>query len=291
MLFFLDSKALPLSIQCNKGRLGNQLCTYATLYGLGHLNDQRSTVALGCNINKLKAEFKHLSIPRAPILYFKWNPWSILSYLRLVDTTIPPNSNFINGFAYPCSYTFFDHVREQIRKEFQFSEEVQLYARQVLEKANFHLLPNPTYVGIHVRRGDYEKRWLNIYKGLAVNMEFFQKAMEYFRNKYQSVIFLVVSDDRPWCIENLSGPLGVYVTEKAPTPVHDLAVLAHCNHTVMTYGTYGFWGAYLAGGEVVYFDKFLKPNTSFVNNNFIFDKMYPPRWKGIVTTNVSLIDW
>ncbi|GFW35882.1 galactoside 2-alpha-L-fucosyltransferase 3 [Trichonephila clavipes] len=197
----------------------------------------------------------------------------------------------LGRFVYPCSYTFFDHVREQIRQEFQFSEEVQLYARQVLEKANVHQFPNPTYVGIHVRRGDYEKRWLNIYKGLAVNMEFFQKAIEYFRNKYQSVIFLVVSDDRPWCIENLSGLLGVYVTEKASTPVHDLAVLAHCNHTVMTYGTYGFWGAYLAGGEVVYFDKFLKPNTSFINNNFIFDKMYPPRWKGIVTTNVSLIDW
>ncbi|GFQ85641.1 l-Fucosyltransferase [Trichonephila clavata] len=94
---YSDSKALPLSIQCNKGRLGNQLCTYATLYGLGHLNDQRSTVALGCNINKLKAEFKHLSIPRAPFLYFRWNPWSILSYLRPVDATIPPNSNFING--------------------------------------------------------------------------------------------------------------------------------------------------------------------------------------------------
>ncbi|GFU12417.1 galactoside alpha-(1,2)-fucosyltransferase 1, partial [Nephila pilipes] len=203
----------------------------------------------------------------------------------------PPLNSTYFMFAYPCSYTFFDHVEDEIRREFQFSDEVRMYAHQVLQKANVYHLQNATYVGIHVRRGDYQKRWLSIFKGVAVNIEYFQKATEYFRNKYQNVIFLVVSDDRRWCIENLSGRLGVHVTQEASSPIHDLAVLAHCNHTVMTYGTFGFWGAYLAGGEVVYFDKFLKLNTSFSNNNFIFDKMYLPQWKGIVTTNVSLFSW
>ncbi|GFS66960.1 l-Fucosyltransferase [Nephila pilipes] len=92
-----NTKALPLSIQCNGGRLGNQLCTYATLYGLGHLNNRRSVVALRCNIKSLKDGFKHLSIAQAPFLYFRWKPWSILSYLRPVDSTIPPDSNFIDG--------------------------------------------------------------------------------------------------------------------------------------------------------------------------------------------------
>ena len=27
----------------------------------------------------------------------------------------------------------------------------------------------------------------------------------------------------------------------------DLAVLARCNHSIFDYGTFGFWGAYLAG--------------------------------------------
>ncbi|GFS66027.1 galactoside 2-alpha-L-fucosyltransferase 2, partial [Nephila pilipes] len=138
-------------------------------------------------------------------------------------------------FAYPCSYTFFDHVGDEIRREFQFSDEVRMYAHQVLQKANVYHLQNATYVGIHVRRGDYQKRWLSIFKGVAVNIEYFQKATEYFRSKYQNVIFLAVSDDRRWCIENLSGRLGVHVTQEASSPIHDLAVLAHCNHTVMTY--------------------------------------------------------
>ena len=31
----------------------------------------------------------------------------------------------------------------------------------------------------------------------------------------------------------------------------DLCVLATCQHTVITYGTFGLWGALLAGGEVL----------------------------------------
>jgi hypothetical protein len=28
----------------------------------------------------------------------------------------------------------------------------------------------------------------------------------------------------------------------------DLALLAACNHTILTYGTFGFWAGFLAGG-------------------------------------------
>ncbi|GIY00552.1 galactoside alpha-(1,2)-fucosyltransferase 1 [Caerostris darwini] len=267
------------------------MCTYASLYGLGALNKDRSIVAPYCNLKHLKSIFEHLSLPQAPLLYIPINTSNLLSYLKLEDRNIPATSNFIDGFRYPCSYTFFDHAQDEIRREFQFSEDLQRHARKVLSKANVNSLKNPTYVAIHVRRGDYQKRWLDIFKGVAVNKEYFQKALEYFRNKYQRLVFVVVSDDRLWCINHLSGILGVYVTEEAPTPMHDLAVMAHCNHTIMTYGTFGFWGAYLAGGDVVYFDKFLEPNTSFTKNNFIFDKMYPPRWKGIVTTNITKLKY
>ena len=32
----------------------------------------------------------------------------------------------------------------------------------------------------------------------------------------------------------------------------DLALLAQANHSIMTYGTFGLWGALLAGGKVVF---------------------------------------
>ena len=31
----------------------------------------------------------------------------------------------------------------------------------------------------------------------------------------------------------------------------DLALLAACNHSIISYGTFGMWAAILAGGEVL----------------------------------------
>ena len=33
-----------------------------------------------------------------------------------------------------------------------------------------------------------------------------------------------------------------------PPQYFDLSVLSHCNHSIIDYGTFGFWSAYLAGG-------------------------------------------
>jgi galactoside 2-L-fucosyltransferase 1/2 len=35
----------------------------------------------------------------------------------------------------------------------------------------------------------------------------------------------------------------------------DLAVLSQCNHTIMTIGTFSWWAAFLAGGDVVYYSQ------------------------------------
>ena len=32
----------------------------------------------------------------------------------------------------------------------------------------------------------------------------------------------------------------------------DLALASSCNHSIIDVGSYGFWGAYLAGGETIY---------------------------------------
>lgn len=178
-------------------------------------------------------------------------------------------------------------MRDGIRKEFKFHEHFIRYAQTILHRANQKQLQNPTFVGVHVRRGDYKKHWLEVFEGVPVNMEYFRQAFQYFQEKYKNVVFVAISDDRLWCVKILSRHFDVYVPEEAPSPAHDLAILSNCNHTVMTYGTFGFWGGYLAGGEVLYFDKFLKPNTSFTLKKFVFEKMYPPYWKGIVTVNVS----
>jgi galactoside 2-L-fucosyltransferase 1/2 len=36
---------------------------------------------------------------------------------------------------------------------------------------------------------------------------------------------------------------------RTKSPAQDLAIMAACNHSIIDYGTYGVWGAILAGGD------------------------------------------
>ena len=81
--------------------------------------------------------------------------------------------------------------------------------------------------------------------------------MTYFRRRYhyQRVRFIVGSDDKSYCDK-------LFVKEKSLKRVFilpyyfsasdDLIALSLCHHSIVTGGTYGFWTAYLAGGEVIH---------------------------------------
>lgn len=139
---------------------------------------------------------------------------------------------------------------------------------------------------VHVRRGDYLRKtnggWLRAADGREVDKPYFVKSIQHFRSKYKNITFLAVSDDRRWTKENLS-PLGILTLPESESPGHDLALLSSCNHTIMTYGSFGFWGSFLAGGDVVYFSDFMHPSSKMAKI-FVYDKMYPREWVGISTT-------
>jgi galactoside 2-L-fucosyltransferase 1/2 len=60
-------------------------------------------------------------------------------------------------------------------------------------------------------------------------------------------MFVVLSDDPEWCERELHADDVVVMKTKSPT--QDLAIMAACNHSIIDYGTYGSWGAILAGGD------------------------------------------
>ncbi|GIX84216.1 galactoside alpha-(1,2)-fucosyltransferase 1 [Caerostris extrusa] len=243
----------PLTINTNQGRLGNQMFTFATLYGLGRLN-HRGVALMPHNQKVISQYFDISSFPVVKEdLFVPQRPWQIGNWLKKEDSSIPLLSNIIVGNIYPTSFTFFDHVRKEIREIFRFSDKVKNGAQNFLRHVKKIRPWTEVFVGVHVRRGDYTSHKQG------------------------------VSDDREWCRTNLS-EFDILTTPDSPGPAEDLALLAECNHTIMTYGTYGFWGGYLSGGEVVYFTDFLKPNTDMTKTYFKYEKMYPPEWVGISTT-------
>ena len=105
---------------------------------------------------------------------------------------------------------------------------------------------------------------------------YFIEATEHFREEFpdKQIYFVAVSDDPAWVVKHLGKITGLVVAGSHGEdgkdhldpegrdhlnhvdmdhldPVgRDLALLAACNHTIVSQGMYGAWGAFLAGGDM-----------------------------------------
>ena len=89
---------------------------------------------------------------------------------------------------------------------------------------------------INVRRGDYLTKPT---EHPVVTKEYIQKALEYIPDP--KIIF-VVSDDTPWCMENIKGDNITYVDY---VTWEALWLLSLCKNFVLSNSTFSWWGAFL----------------------------------------------
>ncbi|GAB6032157.1 fucosyltransferase 1 (galactoside 2-alpha-L-fucosyltransferase, H blood group) [Chamberlinius hualienensis] len=247
------------------GRMGNVINHYATLYGLAVMNKRPAFVTANM-AKKLKKYFK-ITLPiLSSELYSHINWNSILLSDWLQDSYRSMKGQYIRlTTGVPSSFTFYDHVREQIRREFTLQDDLKSFAQKVLHGIR-ESREKITFVGVHVRRGDYVNLMKTRYRGVMADKGFFVQATKYFRDRYADAVFVVVSNDMRWCEDNISNDKGdVYFigNNNEDEPMRDFAILTNCNHTIFTIGTFGHWAAYIAGGEVVYLANFTLPDSVY----------------------------
>ena len=123
-------------------------------------------------------------------------------------------------------------------------------------------------VGVHVRRGDFIGGWARSRGHTVADQRYIQRAMGHFVERWGTssgdgalrgamghfvgrfprVQFVVVSNDIRWCQKHVAfNGSGVDVVfSVGHNTGEDLALLASCDHTVMTTGTFSWWGGQLA---------------------------------------------
>ncbi|KAM7134469.1 galactoside alpha-(1,2)-fucosyltransferase 2-like [Macrochelys suwanniensis] len=263
------------------GRLGNQMGEFATLYALAKMNGRQAYILP--EMHRQLAPLFRITLPvlsRFRAWTIPWRDYELHDWMSEEYRHIEGKYVWLTG--YPCSWTFYHHLRQEILQEFSFHDHVK-------EEANRYLAGlrgqrrNVTYVGVHVRRGDYVRVMTKKWKGVVADKAYLEKAMGYFRAKYQEPVFVVTSNGMEWCWENIDASRGdVYFSGdgKESSPGRDFALLAHCNHTIMTIGTFGIWAGYLAGGETIYLANYTLPDSPFLE---IFKPAatFLPEWIGI----------
>ncbi|KAG8434094.1 hypothetical protein GDO86_012460 [Hymenochirus boettgeri] len=263
------------------GRLGNQMGEYATLYALAKANGYQPYILAEMHnylapIFKITLPVLHKNVERyIPFKEYWVHDWMSEQYNHI-------DEKFLKFTGYPCSWTFFHHLRDEILQEFTIHDYLMDEANQVLQTIKGQR-KNATFIGIHVRRGDYINVMPKVWKGVIADKSYLQKAMAYFRKKYKEPVFVVASNGMDWCKENIDNSEGdVYFSGDGneSTPGKDFTLLASCNHTIMTIGTFGFWVSYLVGGETIYLTNFTLPESDFLKL-FHYDAAFLPQWKGI----------
>ncbi|XP_044134101.1 galactoside alpha-(1,2)-fucosyltransferase 2-like [Bufo gargarizans] len=263
------------------GRLGNLMGEYATLYALAKLNGHQAYI-LPQMQNQLSKIFKIT----LPVLHpdvinrIKWRHYGLHDWMSEEYRHI--EGEYISLSGYPCSFTFYQHIKDEILREFTFHDYIKEESNTYLEKVRGDR-KNVTFVGIHVRRGDYVHVMPNTWKGVIADKGYLQKAMDYFREKYENPLFVVTSNGMDWCKENINNSLGdVHFAGDGQegSPGRDFALLSHCNHTIMTIGTFGIWVGYLVGGETIYLTNYTLPDSPFLKL-FKYEAAFLPEWIGI----------
>ncbi|XP_064345546.1 galactoside 2-alpha-L-fucosyltransferase SEC1 isoform X1 [Camelus dromedarius] len=266
----------------SKGRLGNQMGEYATLYALAKMNGRPAFIPP--QMHSTLAPIFRITLPvlhdttasRIPWENYPLNDWMEDQYRHIPG-------EYVRLTGYPCSWTFYHHLRAEILQEFTLHDHVREEAQNFLRDLQAKWAGQATFVGVHVRRGDYVHVMPRVWKGVLADRGYLQQALDWFRTRYRSPVFVITSDDMAWCRQNINGSLRDVVfagNGQQGSPARDFALLIQCNHTVITVGTFGIWAAYLTGGNTIYLANFTLPNSPL---DMIFKPQaaFLPEWVGI----------
>ncbi|KAJ8981550.1 hypothetical protein NQ317_009809 [Molorchus minor] len=235
------------------GRVGNQMWEYASVWAVARRTGLEAYVPR-CMRLKLDQIFEQLSVPTFEEIGHC--PVEINHFVKSLEAWNFTNQSIILPRYYIKPELVLTWVQDIIQ-EFRIKKKILEKSQQILRiAAKFSTAKIHTFIGVHVRRTDYIGYLMRKHNTKPADVGFYKSSMAYFERKYSNVIFMVVSDDPSWCWKKLGYKNNVYITSRSHknSPALDLAILASCNHSIYDYGTFGEWGAILAGGETVYYN-------------------------------------
>ncbi|XP_052061787.1 galactoside 2-alpha-L-fucosyltransferase SEC1-like isoform X2 [Mytilus californianus] len=259
------------------GRLGNLLFEYASLYGIAKHHNMTPIVDEGC---KLKKHFKISAISVKPLVNLK-------RYVEKKGNVFEENVfNLDTKYnwtlkGYLQSWKYFIENSADIRREFQFKENVQTEAikqfQEIIMSKNITNVNTYTFIAVHVRRGDFvQNQHFVDYGYTSANESYINNAMTKFRSQFSNAFFIFSSDDISWCKNHFNKSNIAFINKKNSAEV-DMAILSHCNHTIVTTGSYGWWTAWLIGGTTIYFKDFPRKGSK-LDKIFNSTTYNPPHW-------------
>ena len=271
-----DRIVCTIVVHSSGGRLGNRMFMFASAYGLARTH--------GCRLYAARQIFDQLSsnfnMSMKKDFWFSHRDANSIRDAKIIKTTckflpdlLKPNAfQRIELQGYWQSYLYFDTFREEIRQMYSATKDtlsrLANYFASITKndctncsipahgthdelRRNIRTNYNITWIGIHIRLTDFRRL------EYASDEQYIVRSMSIYRRRFRKkkLRFLIASDDKPFCEKVFASGQDaeqVFVLPEYFPPMDDLMTLAFCHHSIVTGGTYSFWAAYLAGGDVIH---------------------------------------
>ena len=161
-----------------------------------------------------------------------------------------------------------------LESKLQFKDEFVSNAQAKLAKIK-RKFKNPhkefVFVGIHSRRTDHLDFQVNRLGLIPVKSSYYLDAIDLFKSKFPAkkynLAFIYVSDDLAWGkatigAKKIAKNVFFIGEEDKDRGAYDLALLANCNHTIQSYGSFTYYAGFFAGGLKILPQHFKEYRTS-----------------------------
>ncbi|CAD5110725.1 unnamed protein product [Dimorphilus gyrociliatus] len=183
------------------------------------------------------------------------------------------------AYGFLQSWKYFENVEHEIRNFFKQKFKTKKAGLNYVNQLKKSKRP---IVGIHVRLRDTanDKR---LRKGTK---EYFTTATTLMKKLLgnRRPLFVLLTNDRLKVQEQFKEMIDS--EEATLTPEHlsdrcvELEILSSCDHTIITHGTFGWWGAFLSNGYTIYIKNYAVENLLFYNIT-VPEDFFPKDWIGL----------
>ncbi|KAF0305319.1 Galactoside 2-alpha-L-fucosyltransferase 1 [Amphibalanus amphitrite] len=148
-------------------------------------------------------------------------------------------------YLFPKQYRFANKIFKKLSIDVVPDELKTADWRPVSYEDIMYMLPCNKYV-------TEEEFFILRHQRKVPDLDYFNKSMQYYAAMFPDVRFVACSDDRRFLLNKLvpNAPFPIYTIDSV-NQVHDMALLAACDHTVITVGTFGLFSGMLTGGSIV----------------------------------------
>jgi hypothetical protein len=162
------------------------------------------------------------------------------------------------------SYKYFEKIRTTLLKDF-----TPKHTPNPKNQDTIHHIQKSESISIHIRRGDFDAT-------SRLEMEYYNKAINYLDKKIKNPLFLVFSNDISRCKANLYHLSNVIFVDRnnANDSYRDMILMSQCKHNIIANSTFSRRGAYLNQNPqkiVIAPKKWLR----YTNN---LNDLLPPKW-------------